>query len=106
MGETHSHIIPRYRRILHRKKKKLHKKLRNTNSADKKVELEYYIREIDKKLLESHEEENIVKETQALEKIKTNPKHFFKYAKKKLKTIHNQTRPFETLQGNRFALGY
>ena len=81
-GETHSHIIPRYRRILLRKKKKLYKKLRNTNSADKKVELENYIREIDKKLLESHEEENIVKETQALEKIKTNPKHFFTYAKK------------------------
>merc|ERR1712033_139058 len=49
---------------------------------------------IDKKLLKSHEEENIVKETQALEKIKTNPKHFFTYAKKKLKT-RSKVGPFE-----------
>ena len=54
------------------RRKKLYRKLRNTNSADTKI---------DKKLLESHEE-NIVKETQALEKIKSNPKHFFAYAKK------------------------
>ena len=64
----------------------VYKKLRNTNSTDKKVEFENHIKEIDKKLLESHEEENIVKETQALEKIKANPKHFLTYAKKKLKT--------------------
>merc|ERR1712033_129254 len=93
-GETPSHIIPRHRRILLRKKKKLYNKLRNTNSADKKVELENYIKEIDKKLLESHEEENIVKETQALEKIKKNPKHFFTYAKKKLKS-RSKVGPFE-----------
>ena len=68
-GETHSNNIPRDRRILLRKKKKLYRKLRNTNSADTKSEIETVIGEIDKKLLESHDEENIVKETQALEKI-------------------------------------
>merc|ERR1712050_671045 len=52
-GGTHSNIIPRDRRILLRKKKKLHKKLRNTNSTDK---TENHIKEIDNKLLESHEE--------------------------------------------------
>merc|ERR1712236_170232 len=85
-GNSFSNIIPRDRRILLRKKKKLYKKLRNTISVDMKAELENHISEIDKKLLESHEEENIVKETRALEKIKTNPKHFYTYAKKKLKT--------------------
>ena len=81
-GGTRSNNIPRDRRVLLRKKKKLYKKLRNTNSADTKAELENRIREIDKTLLESHEEENIVKETRALEKIKTNPKHFNAYEKK------------------------
>merc|ERR1711888_49145 len=85
-GIAFSNIIPRDRRILLRKKKKLYKKLRNTNSVDMKAELENRISEIDKKLLESHGEENIVKEARALEKIKTNPKHFYTYAKKKLKT--------------------
>ena len=85
-GGTQSNNIPRDRRILLRKKKKLHKKLRNTNSAESKAELENSISEIDKKLLESHDEENIAKETRALEKIKSNPKHFYAYANKKLKT--------------------
>ena len=91
---AHSNNIPRDRRILLRKKKKLYRKLRNTNSADTKSEIETVIGEIDKKLLESHDEENIVKETQALEKIKSNPKHFFAYAKKKLKT-RSRIGPFE-----------
>merc|ERR1712002_68126 len=93
-GNAFSNIIPRERRILLRKKKKLYKKLRNTNSVDMKAELENRISEIDKKLLESHEEENIVKEIRALEKIKTNPKHFYTYAKKKLKT-RSKVGPFE-----------
>ena len=82
-GGTQSNNIPRDRRILLRKKKKLHKKLRNTNSAETKTELKNGIGEIDKKLLESHDEENIMKETRALEKIKSNPNHFYAYAKKK-----------------------
>merc|ERR1712121_157696 len=92
-GGTHSNNIPRDRRILLRKKKKLHKKLRNTNSAESKAELENSISEIDKKLLESHEE-NIAKETRALEKIKSNPKHFFAYANKKLET-RSKIGPFD-----------
>merc|ERR1712082_93853 len=85
-GGTQSNNILRDRRILLRKKKKLHKKLRYTNSAETKAELENGICEIDKKLLESHDEENIVKETRALEKMKSNPKHFYAYTNKKLKT--------------------
>ena len=51
-GGTRSNNIPRDRRILLRKKKKLYKKLQNANSADMKAELENGIGEIDKKLLE------------------------------------------------------
>ena len=99
-GGTQSNNIPRDRRILLRKKKKLHKKLRNTNSAESKVELEDSISEIDKKLLESHDEENITKETRALEKIKSNPKHFYAYANKKLKT-RSKIGPFD-INGEKF----
>ena len=41
--------------------------------------------EIDEKLLLSHEKEKD-KEKRAIENIKSNPKHFFAYARKKLKT--------------------
>ena len=39
-----------------------------------------------KKLLKSHKNEKIENETYAIKNIKTNPKHSFTYAKKKLKT--------------------
>merc|ERR1712030_50698 len=85
--------IPRDRRIL--QKKKLNLKLQNNNLGnDRKTQLEITIREIDKKLLDSHKEEKIVNETHAIENIKTNPKHFFAYAKKNLKT-RSTIGPFE-----------
>ena len=42
--------------------------------------------EIDSKLLLSHENEKNGMEKRAIENIKSNPKHFFAYARKKLKT--------------------
>ena len=42
--------------------------------------------EIDNKLLLSHENEKNDMEKRAIENIKSNPKHFFAYARKKLKT--------------------
>merc|ERR1711867_210298 len=45
-GGTQSNNIPRDKRILIRKKKKLHKKLQNTNSAETKEELKNGISEI------------------------------------------------------------
>ena len=94
-GGTRLNKIPRDRRILLRKKKKLNLKLQNNNlSNDKKKQLEKTIGEIDKKLLDSHKEEKIVKEAHAIENIKSNPKHFFAYAKKNLKT-RSTIGPFE-----------
>ena len=91
---SNSNKIPRDRRVLFRKKKKLNKELQKSNPPDKKKRIEKAIGEIDKKLLDSYEEENIVNETRAIENIKSNPKYFFTYARKKLKT-RNKIGPFE-----------
>ena len=69
-----------------RKKRILNKKLQKGNPPDRKKQIEKAIGEIDKKLLNSYEKENIVNESRAIENIKSNPKYFFTYARKKLKT--------------------
>ena len=80
-------IIPRDRRVLLRQKKKLKGKLRNRNiSTDRKENIEKIITDIDVKLLTSHRNERITEELSAIKNIKTNPKHFFTYAKKHMKT--------------------
>merc|ERR1712179_878053 len=61
--------------------------------TNKKNSIESAIADIDKKLLKSHKDEKIENETRAIKYIKTNPKHFFTYAKKKLKT-KSIIRPF------------
>ena len=64
---SHSNKIPRDRRVLFRKKKKLNKELQKSNPPDKKKWIEKAIVEIDKKLLDSYEKENIVNEARAIE---------------------------------------
>ena len=86
--------IPRDRRVLFKKKKKLNNELQKSIPTDKKKWIEKAIGEIDKKLLDSYEKENIVNEARAIENIKSNPKYFFTYARKKLKT-RNKIGPFE-----------
>ena len=79
-------IIPKERRILLRNKKKLRAKLKGNISIEKKDRIEKSIGEIDKKLLNSHQDQRTNEETRAINTMKTNPKHFFAYAKKHLKT--------------------
>ena len=82
--------IPRDRRILLRKKKKLKAKLKSKGaSVGMKINIENLINDIDTKLLMSHEKEKIDNEAHAIETIRSNPKHFFAYAKKNLKTKLN-----------------
>merc|ERR1711913_21464 len=76
--------IPRDRKILLRKRKLISKLIRCY--TNKKNNIENAIANIDKKLLKSHKDEKIESETRAIKYIKTNPKHFFTYTKKKLKT--------------------
>ena len=79
--------IPRDRRILHRKRKKLKSKLKKENiSNDQKNDIEKNIADLDTELLNSYQNERINEELRALDNMKTNPKHFFAYAKKHLKT--------------------
>ena len=81
-----SNRIPKDRRTLFRKKRILNKNLQKGNPPDRKKLIEKAIGEIDKKLLNSYEKENIVNELRAIENIKSNPKYFFTYARRKLKT--------------------
>ena len=86
--------IPRDRRILLRKKKKLNLKLKCKISNKRKTVLEQDISKINKKLLDSHKDEKIMNEARAITNIKSNPKHFFSYTKKNLKT-KNVIGPFK-----------
>ena len=97
----HSNNILKDRRALFRKKRKLNKELQKRNPPDRKKRIEKAIGEIDKKLLDSYEEETVVNETRAIENIKSNPKYFFTYARKKLKT-RNKIGPFD-IEGEKFT---
>ena len=55
-------------------------------SQYRKDRLEEAISSIDIRLLNSHQTERETEEGKAINTIKTNPKHFFTYAKKHLKT--------------------
>ena len=79
--------IRRDRRILLRKRKKIRAKLESkVVSSSRKSVIKKSMGEIDNKLLLSHENEKNDMEKRAIENIKSNPKHFFAYARKKLKT--------------------
>merc|ERR1711874_250134 len=98
---SHSNNIPKDRWVLFRKKRKLNKELQKKNPPDRKKWIEKAIGKIDKKLLNSYEEETIVNETQAIVNIKSNPKYFFTYARKKLKT-RSKIGPFD-IEGEKFT---
>ena len=79
--------IPRERRILHRKKKKLKLRLGVKHlSSDGRDTIENAIQEIDQELLNSLKNERTKEEERAIENMKTNPKHFFSFARKYIKT--------------------
>merc|ERR1711874_254829 len=59
---SYSNEIPRDRGVLFKKKKKLNNELQKSIPTDKKKWIEKAIGEIDKKLLDSYEKENIVNE--------------------------------------------
>ena len=78
--------IPRDRRILLRKRKKIRAQLeRKVVSSSRKSVIKKSMGEIDNRLLLSHENEKNDMEKRAIENIKSNPKHFFAYARENLK---------------------
>merc|ERR1711909_145286 len=92
---------PKDRRVLFRKKKILNKELQKRSPPDRRKQIEKAICKIDKKLLNSYKEETVVNEARAIENIKSNPKYFFSYARKKLKT-KNKIGPFD-IEGEKFT---
>ena len=79
--------IPKDRRKLLRNKKKMKNKLKKNNlSNNKKENIKIAISDVDKQLLASHQNERINEEKQAISNMKVNPKHFFTYANKHIKT--------------------
>ena len=79
--------IPKDRRKLLRNKKKLKNKLKKKNlSNNRKESIKNAIIDIDKQLLTSHQNERNNEEMQAISNMKVNPKYFYTYAKKHIKT--------------------
>merc|ERR1739838_676397 len=79
--------IPKDRRKLLRNKKKLKNKLKKNNLSNKRKDsIKNAIIDIDKQLLTSHQNERNSEEMQAISNMKVNPKYFFTYAKKHIKT--------------------
>ena len=78
--------IPRDRKILMRKRRKINEQLQSASSKQRKEKLERKLINIEISLQLSHKATSTRKEQKALKAIKTNPKHFFAYAKKYSKT--------------------
>ena len=91
--------IPRVRRILMRRRCKVNKQLSTVRSEPRKSKLENEAREIEKKLQQSYNEEEMHREDKAVGAIKTNPKYFFAYAKK-FSSISSSIGPLADAAGN------
>ena len=74
--------VPRDRRIMMRKRAKLNKKLARVYKPERR-RMQRQLELLEFQMLESHRREARENERRAVEKIKENPKYFFKYAKKK-----------------------
>ena len=79
--------IPRDRRILMRKRIRLRKQYNNTINVSRKASIRMRLAEIERKLQDSYKSQEMFTEAKAVEAIKANPKYFYKYAKKKSKTV-------------------
>ena len=74
--------IPRDRRILMRKRKKISDQLKLNLSDTRKNKLNRKLVDIEISLQSSHRAAKSAREIKAIQAIKTNPKYFFSYAKK------------------------
>ena len=84
--------IPRDRRILMRKRKKLSDKLKLTLSEQRKSKLQRKLVDIEISLQQSHQKSRMASEIKAVEAIRNNPKYFYSYAKK-LSTFNSSVGP-------------
>ena len=81
-GQSKSKIT-RHRRILFRQRKRKLKLLQSTSANSLKHQrLNQDICEIETKLINSYKDQRLAEETRAVNNIKTNPKHFYSFARK------------------------
>ena len=78
--------IPRHRRILMRKRTKLRKQYRAQHNEARKEHLRAKLSIIECKLQDSYRSQESNEEAKAIDKIKSNSKYFFSYAKRRSKT--------------------
>ncbi|KAK3879807.1 hypothetical protein Pcinc_007112 [Petrolisthes cinctipes] len=91
--------IPRDWRILMRKRSIVKARLTKKTSKCKEIKLQEVLKDIEIKLLMSHEEQRRREELQAISNIKINSKCFFAFANKKVKNI-SSVGPLEDDEGN------
>ena len=99
-SSTRKHHIPKYNRILMRRKKTINQRLSRNNVPDKtrlKLNKEKYT--IEAKLRASHIESRLNEENKAIASIKKNSKYFFTYAKRYSKAPAS-IGPLTNSQGN------
>ena len=87
LGRTKNRI-PRDRRILMRRRRKVAKQFTSATSPSKRTKLDSELVDIERKLQESYAKSADYQEQKAIEAIRRNPKYFFSYVKKfsKVKT--------------------
>ena len=91
--QKRKHSVPRDRRILMRKRSKKRKQLLQERDESRMSTLRMALSKIEEDLQKSYKQQTCEEERIAVDAIKVNPKHFYVYAKKKLKTP-SQIGPF------------
>ena len=90
--------IPRDRRVLMRKRRKMQQKIIRRGRANNVASMRDKICRIESRLKASLEMERAAEEQRAVEVVKTNPKYFFQYAKRK-STVTTRIGPLESEDG-------
>ena len=92
-------FIPRHRRILMRKRTRIRKQFHAQSIPAKKEKLKAKLIGIERQLQDSYVSQEKYDEENAVNKIKTNSKYFFSYAKRKAK-VHIPVGPLKDSIGN------
>ena len=91
--------IPRDRRLLMKRRKRINKRLLNSKSPSLKNRLQTELINIEKQLQESRKKTKYYEEVKAINAITKNSKFFFAYAKKYSKVKHG-IRPLKNKKGH------
>ena len=85
--------IPHDRKIIMRKRTKLNKILEKSCNPEQLISIKEKLKNLELKLIESHKNEAAKNEDAAVEKIHSNPKFFFKYARS-MSMVNTPVGPF------------